>query len=31
MMLFEQLALLNNDDDLDSLLAWNINADKNGQ
>ncbi|MGM7449645.1 IS66 family transposase, partial [Idiomarina sp. ST20R2A10] len=31
MMLFEQLPLLNNDDDLDSLLAWNINADKNGQ
>ena len=31
MMLFEQLPLLNDGDDLDQLLPWHINADKNGQ
>ena len=31
MILFEQLPLLNDGDDLDQLLPWHINADKNGQ
>lgn len=31
MMLFEQLPLLDDGDDLDPLLPWQINADKNGQ